>query len=133
MQYVQTNASISIDIGMEHIRDKPHCGWLVRVIFCELQGQLERTPIPRGIIRSENDSVPEHDVVFLGGTTDAGRGVMLEAFEVTHEAFTGGGGHGDLGIHLHRRKKMMMRSGEEEDDRKQESKQKQDENEDRSP
>lgn len=78
---------------MEHRGDKPDRWRLVRVIFSELQSQLERTAIPGCIVRSEDDSIPEHDVVVLGSTTDPGGRVVLQALEVTHEALARGCGH----------------------------------------
>lgn len=79
---------------MEHFRDKTNNWRLIGVVFCKLQCQLESTSIPGRVVRPEDDSVPEHDVIVLGSATDAGRRIMLEAFEVSHQALAGGGRHG---------------------------------------
>ena len=36
LQNIETNATISIDIGMEHFRNKANCGRFVRILFSEL-------------------------------------------------------------------------------------------------
>ena len=43
------------------------------------------TSIPRGVVRTKNDSIPEHDAVTLGGTIDTLRRIVLQPFEISHQ------------------------------------------------
>lgn len=43
LQNVQANASISINIRVEHSRHKADCWWLIWIVLGELKSQLKRT------------------------------------------------------------------------------------------
>jgi len=81
---------------MEHLRQESDLRCLVGIIFGEFEYQLEGPAFPGGVVRSEDDGLPEHDVGVHGGAGDAGGGIVLEAAEVAEETAAGAGRHGVL-------------------------------------
>ena len=41
LEDVKTDATISVDVGVEHLGEELDHGWLVRILFTKLQSQLE--------------------------------------------------------------------------------------------
>uniref|UniRef100_A0A2P2LFF6 Ubiquitin-conjugating enzyme E2 2-like n=1 Tax=Rhizophora mucronata TaxID=61149 RepID=A0A2P2LFF6_RHIMU len=79
---------IQLTIGVEHARDKPHSWGLIRIIFHKMKSQLERTSIPRGIIRPKYNSIPKHNIIILRSTTNACRGVLLQPLKIPHQSLS---------------------------------------------
>ena len=84
MRTVEADGTVGIDVRMEHLRDELDGGRLVRVLFRELQGQLERPILPRRLFWPKDDCVPVHDVIVQGGPVDTLGWICLHALEVAH-------------------------------------------------
>lgn len=49
----QANATVGVDVRVEHLCLEDDLWWLVRIVVREAQSQLEGTALPGGVIRSE--------------------------------------------------------------------------------
>ena len=56
-------------------------------LFCVREGAAGGiiTSVPWSVLRSEDDRIPVHDVVWIGGAIYPLGRVLLQAFEVSHE------------------------------------------------
>lgn len=74
-------------IRMPHLPQKPHRGWIQRVILRELEFGREDATFEGGAVRSLDQSFPEEDVVFGDGAGgDAVGGGGGEEFVFVEEA-----------------------------------------------
>merc|ERR1719458_2174653 len=90
---VKAYSAIGVDIGVKHFRDKSYSGRFVWVLLGELDCQLKRPILKRGVMWSKDNCIPEHDVVVTGGSTYTCRGILLETLEIPHQSPTGGCRH----------------------------------------
>jgi hypothetical protein len=58
LQNIQTQLACAIYVWMEHLADKLHARWLVRVGFFEMHDEAEGAIFERCISRAYNDCVP---------------------------------------------------------------------------
>lgn len=52
LQYVQTDTSVGIYVGMKHFTDKSNSGWFIWVFFGELYGEFKRPIFERSVMWS---------------------------------------------------------------------------------
>ena len=57
-QDVEADASVVVNIRVEHISDESDFWWLVRVVFSELDNQIEDTSLPNAIVWPKDDCLP---------------------------------------------------------------------------
>ena len=93
LQDVEADLPVGVDVRVEDVRDEAHLRRLVRVLLRELEHEVEGTPLPRRVVRAEDDRRPEHDVVGQRRRVDARRRVAVHLLEVAHEAPARGGRH----------------------------------------
>jgi hypothetical protein len=82
--HILKRKTFRLTVWVEHFRNKAHSWRLVWVVFSELQSQLECASVPWSIIRPEDDSVPQHDIVILRCPADSCRWIMLQTLKVSH-------------------------------------------------
>lgn len=64
---------------MKHLRDEADCWRFVGIFFGEFYRQLKRAVLEGRIVRAENHSIPNHNIVVGRSTGDAGRWIFLES------------------------------------------------------
>jgi hypothetical protein len=70
--------TIIVNIGVEHFGQKTDLGCLVGVVFGKFEYKFEGTTFPGGVIWSEDDGLPEHDVCVHGCSGDSAGRIILE-------------------------------------------------------
>lgn len=85
LQNIEAQFSVGVDIGVEHLAEEFDGGWLVRVGFVERENEFEGSVFERGVCGTEDDSVPDHEIVGARSTGDASRRISRETFEVSNE------------------------------------------------
>ncbi len=94
LQDVEADSAVGVDVGVKHLGEELDDGRLVGVLLAELHGELEGPVLEGGVVRAEDDGVPQHDVVLARGARHPRGGVLLQALEVAHQSAAGGGRHG---------------------------------------
>jgi len=93
LEDVEADASIRIDVGVEHFGEEFDYGWLIGVLLAELHRELESAVLKRGLMRPKYNRIPEQNVIFSRGSTHSCRRILLQPFEVSHKAPPGCSGH----------------------------------------
>ena len=57
-QDVKTDASVIVNVGVEHFCHKFYFRSLVRVVIAELDDQIKNTTFPDSVVRPKNDGFP---------------------------------------------------------------------------
>lgn len=87
VQYIEADASVSIDVGVEHFSQKAHFWRLLRKLLSKLHDQLEDTALPLSPIRPNNYSFQLHHTLVRRLYEHAhARCVPLVLFEVGKES-----------------------------------------------
>ena len=86
LQDVQTQFAIGIHVGMKHFGKKLDGGWFVGIGFVESQHELERAVFKWRVCGTEDDGVPDHEVVSTRCARYATRRIGGEAFEVSNQS-----------------------------------------------
>lgn len=81
LQYIQTQLSRAVDVGVEHLRDEFDAGWFVGVLLFEVHDEAEGAVFKRGVGWADDDSVPGHYIVCDRGGGDTGWWVGLHSLE----------------------------------------------------
>ena len=93
LEDVEADLPVVVDVGVEHFGEESDVRGLVGVVLGELQDQLERSALPRGVVGTEDDGLPHHNVVVHRCAGDSRGGIILEAGGWV----VGGGGEGREG------------------------------------
>jgi len=94
LQNVQADLSVVVDVGMEHFGEESDLRGFVGVVFGEFEDEFEGAAFPGGVVGSEDDGLPEHNVGVHGGSGDSAGGIVLEPSEISQQATSGTGTHG---------------------------------------
>lgn len=85
LKYVKADAPISVDIWMEHLREKFDDWRFVWVLFAEFHRELECAILKGSIMGTKDDGIPQHDVILPGSPRDPRWRVLLQSLEVSHK------------------------------------------------
>ena len=85
LEDVQADLPVVVDVGVEHFGEEPDVRGLVGVVLGELQDQLERSALPRGVVGAEDDGLPHHNVVVHRCAGNSRGGIILESVGVVME------------------------------------------------
>mmetsp|Transcript_843 Transcript_843/g.2122 ORF Transcript_843/g.2122 Transcript_843/m.2122 type:complete len:220 (-) Transcript_843:131-790(-) len=94
LEDVQANPSVRIYVRVEKLGNKLHQWSFFRVVFGKHKHQLESATLPCGVIRSEDDSVPFHNIVLAWCATNSSGRVLLQDLEVPNQTPTCRSRHG---------------------------------------
>jgi len=64
---------------MKHLGNESYCWRFIGILFREFYRQLERAVLEGRVVRTENHSIPYHDIVIGWRTRDARRWIFLES------------------------------------------------------
>ena len=70
-QNVQTNASIVVNIWVEHFRHEANLRSFIWIVFVELDDQIEDSALPNRVVWSKNDCFPLEERVAAWSGLDA--------------------------------------------------------------
>lgn len=89
LQDVETQLATLVNVGMKHLRDKLYHRWFCWVLLVELDHEFECAILEWGVFWADNDGIPAHDIVSQGYGRYSGSGILLDPFEVPHQALAG--------------------------------------------
>ena len=90
LQDVQADATVRVNVRVEHLREELDFRCLVRVLFCKFDGQVEAAAFPDGVVGPENNGVPVEKRVARWRRLDALMGcVLVHALKVLEQASLG--------------------------------------------
>lgn len=90
---VETNASVVVDIGMEHFGHKFDIGRFGRVLLSELQFELKQSTVPGGSLRPLDKCSPFVEVAFLRRGIDAFILFVAEFLQISDQSLLSGVAH----------------------------------------
>lgn len=79
LQNIQADLSVIVNVRMEHLGQESDLRCLVRIIFREFEHEFEGSTLPRSIVRSKNDGLPQHNVRVHRSTRHTRRRVILQS------------------------------------------------------
>jgi len=85
LKYVKADTPISVDIWMEHLREKLDYWRFVWVLFAEFHRELECAILKGSVMGTKDDGIPQHDVILPGSPRDPRWRVLLQSLEVSHK------------------------------------------------
>jgi hypothetical protein len=90
---VEADPAVIVDVGVEHLGEELDLGWFCGVLLCELEFELEQSPIPCGALGPLDEGSPEEEVAFLRRSVDAFVLLAAQLGKIADEPLLGWSAH----------------------------------------